>query len=86
MRPDDSAIRRRRAFSSAPETLARCFFKGLPRKASVTSPVGGAGSDGFTGVALGGVMERPVIGGGVVPDAGVSLEVAPPLEGGSAEC
>lgn len=35
---DDSAIRRRREFSSACETLARCFFSGLPRNPSGRSP------------------------------------------------
>jgi hypothetical protein len=40
IRPDDSAIRRRNAFSSAVETLARCFFKGLPKSPSDSSAAG----------------------------------------------
>lgn len=40
IRPEDSAIRRLRAFSSAVETLARCFFNGLPKSPSDNSAAG----------------------------------------------
>lgn len=86
IRPEDSAIRRRRAFSSAVETLARCFFSGLPRKPST----GSVPSWVFSGVSVsvvvfGGVMERSAAGG-VVPEAGVLAEFSALLEPGSAEC
>lgn len=85
--PEDSAIRRRSAFSSAVETLARCFFKGLP-KASERSAVGcdGSGPD-VDAVALGGVAERSFAGGvDPEPEAGVSVESPTLPPGGSAEC
>lgn len=86
IRPEDSAIRRRRAFSSAVETLARCFFSGLPRKPSTGSVLGWV----FSGVSVsvvvfGGVAERSAAGG-VVPEAGVLAEFSALLEPGSAEC
>lgn len=81
IRPDDSAIRRRKAFSSAVETLARCFFSGLPKNPSAGSAAEGGCSDGSA--TLGGVVDRSVAGG-VAPEAGVSESPAP--EKGSAEC
>lgn len=86
IRPEDSAIRRRRAFSSAVETLARCFFSGLPKNPSGPLMVGtGCSGAAELGVAFGGVVDRSVTGG-VVPEAGVSVDSAPlPLKG-SAEC
>lgn len=86
IRPEDSAIRRRRAFSSAVETLARCFFSGLPRNPSTASALAG----GFSGVSVsvfifGGVMDRSMAGG-VVPVPGVLAEVSALIEAGSAEC
>lgn len=80
IRPDDSAIRRLKAFSSAVETLARCFFSGLPNNPSAASVADGANSDGS--VTFGGVVERSVAGVG--PEAGVSVSTLP--VNGSAEC
>lgn len=85
MRPEDSAMRRRRAFSSAVETLARCFFSGLPRKPSTASVLGWDFSGASVSVIVfGGVVDRSVAGG-VVPEAGVLAEFSL-LEPGSAEC
>lgn len=86
IRPEDSAIRRRRAFSSAVETLALCFFSGLPTNPSGPLMVGiGCSGAAELAAAFGGVMDRSGAGG-VVPEAGVSVDSAPlPLKG-SAEC
>lgn len=90
IRPEDSAIRRRSAFSSAPDTLARCFFRGLPMKESAdASPANEeAGSTGLAGVDFGGVVDRPSLAGGVLPDADAedSGSGALALATGSAEC
>jgi len=85
IRPEDSAIRRRRAFSSAADTLARCFFSGLPRKPSTVSTLGWDFSGVSVSVAIfGGVIERSA--GGVVPEAAVLPKLSVLLEPGSAEC
>lgn len=86
--PEDSAIRRLRAFSSAVETLARCFFRGLPNSPSDSSEAGWLGSGpGALEDPFGGVAERSVVGGvDPEPEAGVSAESAALPAGGSAEC
>lgn len=86
--PDDSAIRRLKAFSSAVETLARCFFRGLPKSPSDSSVAGWVGSGpGTVAVPLGGVAERSVAGGvSPEPEPGVSAESPALPPGGSAEC
>lgn len=87
IRPDDSAIRRRSAFSSAVETLARCFFNGLPIKLSADSAAGADGSDipGAVDSLFGGVVARSSAGG-VVPEAVVPLGLSTLRLLGSAEC
>lgn len=82
-------MRRRRAFSSAVETLARCFFNGLPNCPSETSATGWGGSEGPDPVVagFGGVAERSFTGGvDPDPEAGVSTESPALPPGGSAEC
>lgn len=76
--------------SVAPETLALCFFSGLPTKASVSRALE---ASSFPSKLLLKLVDSVVVAGGVVRDAGVTdLEavwasgLAAAADRGSAEC